>query len=79
MNELAAATAVVAMSIDANAEKDSELGSTCTIAGIHATREPFEENSSMDINHHHVLPEDCEAGAAIRKVAMHIPLPGLAW
>jgi len=32
MSELAAATAVVAMSIDDKAEKDSELGSTCTVA-----------------------------------------------
>jgi hypothetical protein len=68
MEELVAAAAVVAMSVDDDAEVDSALEMADDSVAAHLARGPLSGTSEADKENHQDLPEGCEHGAANPKV-----------
>ena len=68
MDELAAAAAVVAMSVDDNAEEDAALEVIDGSAIAAHAQAPLDGTSKADKENHRDLPEGCEHGAANPKV-----------
>ena len=72
-DELAAAAAVVAMSIDDNAEDELAVGAAIGAVVPNMSVKPSNESFEVGKENHPELPGGCEAGAANPKVPNATP------